>query len=66
MLAAEQLRRPTLTLARLLVKLSPLYKRVELPRPRERYAPGDSDTLTTYSPVPICATMDGVDVKFEA
>ena len=64
MLAAEQLRRPTLTLAKLWVELS-LYRRVKLPRPKEWYAPGDSDTLTTYSPVPICATMDGVDVKFE-
>ena len=66
MLAAEQLRRPTLTLAKLWVELSMLYiyKRVELPRPKEWYAPGD--TLTTYSPVPICATMEVVDVKFEA
>ena len=66
MLAAEQLRRPTLTLAKLWVEISLLYKRVEMPRPKEWYVPGDSDTLTTYSPVPICATMDGVDVKFEA
>ena len=66
MLAAEQMRRPTLTLAKLWVELSILYKRVELPRPKEWYAPGESETLTTYSPVPICATMDGVYVKFEA
>ena len=66
MLAAEQVRRPTLTLAKLWVELSILYKRVELPRPREWYVPGESETLTTYSPVPVCATMDGVDVKFEA
>ena len=39
---------------------------MEKPRPKEWYAPGDSDTLTTYSPMPICATMDGVDVMFEA
>ena len=66
MLAAEQLHRPTLTLAKLWMELSFLYKRVELPRPKKWYGPGDSDTLTTYSPVPICATMDAVDVKFEA
>ena len=66
MLAAEQQRLPTLTLAKLWVELQTLYKRVEIPRPKEWYAPGDSDTLTTYSPVPICATMDGVDVIFEA
>ena len=66
MLAAEQLRRPTLTQDKLWAELSLLYKRVELPRPKEWYAAGDSDTLTTYSPVPICATMDCVDVKFEA
>ena len=66
MLAAEQQRWPTLTLAKLWVELQTLYKRVEIPRPKEWYAPGDSDTVTTYSPVPICATMDGVDVMFEA
>ena len=66
LLAAEQVRRPTLTLAKLWVELSILYTRVELPRPKEWYAPGESKTLTTYSPVPVCATMDGVDVKFEA
>ena len=66
MLDAEQARRPTLTLAKLWVELSILYKRAELPRPKEWYAPGESETLTTYFPVPVCATMDGVDVKFEA
>ena len=66
MLAAEQLRRPTLTLAKFWVELSLLYKRVELPRPKEWYVQRDSDTLTTYSPVPICAAMDGVDLMFEA
>ena len=66
LLAAEQVRRPTLTLAKLWVELSFLYTRVELPRPKEWYVPGESETLTTYSPVPVCATMDGVDVKFEA
>ena len=66
MLAAEQLRRTTLTLSKLWLELQTLYKRVEIPRPKEWYAPGDSDTLTTYSPVPICATMGGVDVMFEA
>ena len=65
-LAAEQVRRPTLTLAKLWVELSILYKRMELPRPKQWYVPGESETLTTYSPVPVCATMDGVDVKFEA
>ena len=41
MLAAQRLCRPTLTLAKLWVELSLLYKRVELPRPKEWYAPGD-------------------------
>ena len=66
LLAAEQVRRPTLTLAKFWVELSIIYTRVELPRPKGWYAPGVSKTLTTYSPVPVCATMDGVDVKFEA
>ena len=65
MLAAEQLRSPTLSLAKLWVELSLLYKRVELPRPKKWYALGDSDTLTTYSPSPFCVTMDDVVVKFE-
>ena len=34
MLAAEQSRRPTLTLAKFWVELSPMYKRMELPRPK--------------------------------
>ena len=66
MLAAEQVRRPTLTLAKLWVELSVLYNRMELPRPKQWHVPGESETLTTYSPVPVCATMDSVDVKFEA
>ena len=66
MLAAEQRLRSTLTLAKLWVELQTSYNRVEKPRPKEWYPPGDSETLTTYSPVPICATMDGVDVMFEA
>ena len=57
MLAAEQVRRPTLTLAKLWVELSILYKRMELPRPKQWYVPGESETLTTYSPVPVCAAM---------
>ena len=66
MLAVELQRRPTLTFAKLWTELTILYKRTELPRPKEWYAPGDSDTLTTYFPVPICATLYGVDVKFKA
>ena len=65
MLAAEQVRRSTLTLAKLWVELSILYERMELPRPKQWYVPGESATLTTYAPKPVCATMDGVDVKFE-
>ena len=66
LLAAEQVRRPTLTFAKLWVELTILYTRVKLPRPKEWDAPGESKTLTTYSPVPVCATMDDVDVKFES
>ena len=67
MFAAEQQRRQTLTLAKLCAELAIWYKRAEIMRPKEWYAaPGDWDTLTTYSPVPICAIMDGVDVKLEA
>ena len=40
MLAAKQLRRPTLTLAKLWVEISLLCKRVEMPHPKEWYVPG--------------------------
>ena len=43
MLAAEQVRRPTLTLAKLWVELSVLYNRMELPRPKQWYVPGESE-----------------------
>ena len=39
---------------------------IEIVRPKEWCAPGESETLTTYSLVSICATLDGVDMKFEA
>ena len=48
MLAAEQVRRPTLTLAKLWVELSVLYNRMELPRQKTVVCPwrvGDSDYI---------------------
>ena len=56
---------PNVNLGKLWAELAILYKRTEIQRPEEWYTPGDSDTLTTYSPVPICATMDDVDLKFK-
>ena len=66
MLAAELQRRPTLTLVKLQTELAIRYKRAGIPQPKEWYAPVDSDTLTTYSPVTICSTIDGVDKKFKS
>ena len=66
MLAAGQQCCLTLTLAKLWTELAIVYIRMELPWPKEWNAPIDSDTPTTYSPVPISAISDGVDVKFEA
>ena len=43
MLTAEQVRRPTLTLAKLWVELSVLYKRMELPRPKQWHDPRVGD-----------------------
>ena len=67
-LASEQQIRPDLTLEKLKLELAsnPAVKRISLPLPKERYTEGETSTCTAYSPVPVHANIDGVDMKFDA
>ena len=68
MLASEQQIRPDLTLEKLKLVLTsnPPVKRISLPLPKEWYTQGEVSTCTAYSPVPVHANIDGVDMKFDA
>ena len=67
-LAAERRRRPDLTLHELWVELAanPKYKQVEVKRPEEWCAEGESKVLSSYAPVPVNAALDGVDMRCDA
>ena len=67
-LASEQRIRPDLTLEKLKLELAsnPAVKRISLPLPKEWYTEGEASTYTAYSPVPVHANIDGVDMKFDA
>ena len=67
-LASEQQIRPDLTLEKLKLELTsnPAVKRISLPLPKEWYTEGEASTCTAYSPVPVHANIDGVDMKFDA
>ena len=68
MLASEQQVRPDLTLEKLKLELAsnPAVKRISLPLPEEWYTEDEASTCTAYSPVPVHANIDGVDMKFDA
>ena len=68
MLASEQQIRPDLTLEKLKLELAsnPAVKKISLPLPKEWYTEGEASTCTAYSPVPVHASIDGVDMKFDA
>ena len=68
MLASEQQIRPDLTLDKLKLELAsnPAVTRISLPLPKEWYAEGEASRCTAYSPVPVHANIDGVDMKFDA
>ena len=68
MLAAEQQKHKVVTLEKLKVELgsSPANTRYSLPLPKEWYTEGDASTCTAYSPIPVHANIDGVDMKFDA
>ena len=67
-LASEQQRRPDLTLEKLKLELASnsAVKKISLPLPKEWYTEGEASTCTAYTPVPVHANIDGVDMKSDA
>ena len=68
MLDSEQQTRPDLTLEKLKLELTsnPAVKRISLLLPKEWYTEGEASTCTAYSPVPVHANIDGMDMIFDA
>ena len=68
MLASEQQIRPNLTLEKLKLELArnPAVKKISLPLPKEWYTKGEASTCTAYTPVPVHANIDGMDMKLDA
>ena len=67
-LASEQQIRPDLILEKLKLELasSSAFKKISLPLPKEWYTEGEAITCTAYTPVPVHANIDGLDMKFDA
>ena len=67
-LACERQQRPNLTLRELWLDLAAnaAYKQIEVKRPDEWCGESESKVLSSYAPVPVNATLDGVDMKFDA
>ena len=65
---SKQQIRPDLTLGKLKLGLAsnPAIKRIAFPLSKEWYTDGEASTCTAYSPVPVHANIDGVDMKFDA
>ena len=68
MLASEQQIRPDLTLEKMKLELAsnPAVKKISSPLPKKWYTEGEASACTTYTPVPVHANIDGVDMKFDA
>ena len=66
-LAAERKRRPSLTLREQRLELAaiPNCKEIDVKRPEEWCGEGESITLSSYAPVPVDATLVGVDMRFD-
>ena len=45
---------------------SPDHKQIDVRRPEEWCGEGESKTLTSYAPVSVIATLDSVDMRFDA
>ena len=45
---------------------NPNFTRIDVKRPKEWYEEGESKTMSSYAPVPVSATLDGVDMRFDA
>ena len=67
-LAAERKQRPNLTLCELWLELAanPNCKEVNVRRPEEWCGERESKTLSSYTPVPVNNTLDGVDMRLDA
>ena len=67
-LASVRKQRHDLTLRelRLVLAANPAYKQIEVGRPDEWYVEGVSRTLSSYAPVSVSASLDGVDMKLDA
>ena len=57
-----------MTLEKLKLELAsnPAVKKISVPLPKEWYTEGEASTCTAYTPVPVHANIDGVDMKFDA
>ena len=68
MLSSEQRIRPDLTFEKLKLELAsnPAAKKISLPLPKEWYTEGEASTCTANTPIPERASIDGVDMKFDA
>ena len=68
MLASEQQILPDLTLEKLKLELTSnqAVKMISLPLAKEWYTEGEVSTCTAFSPVPVHANIDGVDIEFDA
>ena len=68
MLSSKQQIRPDLTLAKLKLELASnqVVKKISLQLPKEWYSEGEASTCTAYTPVPVHANIDGVDMKYDA
>ena len=67
-LTAERKRRPSLTLRELWLELAanPNCKEIDVKRPEEWCGERKSKTLSSYAPILVDATLDGVDMRFDA
>ena len=67
-LAAERKQRTNLTSREMWLELAAklAYKQIDVSRPDEWCGEGDSKPLSSYAPVPLNATLEGVDIRFDA
>ena len=67
-LATERETRPEITIETLIneIATNENYRQSTLPQPEEWQVKGVTSTYHAYSPIPVKACIDGVDMRFEA